>query len=256
MANNGTLTKTLFFEIAHQARTPAAIASVNASNCYNRIVHAIALLVFQAFSIPKLAIESMLGAIENMKFFFHTGFGNSKRFAGGRVSVKVQELTQENGAFPSGWAVISIVILRAHGKRGHGAKFRCPITNLSAHISAILYNNNLDLLHINFDHDKSVDDAHAAIQNSVNSWGNHLIATGGALKPEKCFYSIISFEWVCGEWKYKDNSINSRFGVTVPLPGRSSAAIVHCPVIHAEKTLVAMTSPDGTSSGAIQKCRR
>ncbi len=256
MADNGTLTKTLFFDIAHQARTTAAIASVNASNCYNRIAHAIALLVFQTFGIPESAIESMLGAIDDMKFFLGTGFGDSKRFAGGGVSVKVQGLTQGNGATPSGWAVISIVILRASGKKGHGAKFRCPITILSAYISTILYVDNMDLLHINFDHGKSIDDAHAAIKNSVNSWGNLLIATGGALKPKKCFYLIISFEWVCGEWKYKDNSINGRFGVTVPLPGGSSAAIVHHPVTHAEKILGAMTSPDGTSSGTIQQMQK
>jgi hypothetical protein len=117
--------------------------------------------------------------------------GSYKRFAGGVVSVKVQGLTQGNGPPPSGWAVISIVILRAHGKKGHRAKFKCPITNLSAHLFACLYINDMDLLHINVDHNKSVDDdeSHAAIQNSVNSWGNLLIATGGALKPKKCFYS-------------------------------------------------------------------
>ena len=98
MADDGTLTKILFFDVACQARTPAAIATVNASNCYNRIVHAIALLVFQAFGIPELAIESMLGAIEDMKLFLRTGFGDSKRFASGGVSVKVQGLTQGKGA--------------------------------------------------------------------------------------------------------------------------------------------------------------
>jgi hypothetical protein len=126
MADNRTLTKTLFFDITRQARTPAAIASVDASNCYNIIAHAIALLVFQAFGVPKSAIESILGMIENMKFILPTGFGDSKRFVGGRVSVKVQGLTQGNRASP-GWAVISIVILRAHGKKGHNAKFRWPI---------------------------------------------------------------------------------------------------------------------------------
>jgi hypothetical protein len=33
----------------------------------------------------------------------------------------------------------------------------------------------------------------------VNSWGNLLIATGGALQPNQCFYSIISFKWIYGE---------------------------------------------------------
>jgi hypothetical protein len=39
----------------------------------------------------------------------------------------------------------------------------------------------------------------------------------------------------------------------VPLPRWSSPAITHCPISHAEKTLGAVTSPDGTSSSAIQQ---
>jgi hypothetical protein len=70
MANNGTLCKTLFYDISWQARVPAAIASVDASNCYDRIAHAIASFVFQAFGVPSTAIETMLGAIENMKIFY------------------------------------------------------------------------------------------------------------------------------------------------------------------------------------------
>jgi hypothetical protein len=42
MADDGTLTKTLLFDIAHQARASAAIAFIDASNCYDRIAHAIA----------------------------------------------------------------------------------------------------------------------------------------------------------------------------------------------------------------------
>ncbi len=52
------LTKTLFFDIPCQARTPAAIASIDASNCYDRIMHTNALLVFHAFGVPESAIES------------------------------------------------------------------------------------------------------------------------------------------------------------------------------------------------------
>jgi hypothetical protein len=84
------------------------------------------LLVFQAFGVPELVIESILGMVENMKFILRNGFGDSKRFVGGGVSVKVQGLTQGNRASP-GWVVISIVILRAPEKKGHDAKFRCPI---------------------------------------------------------------------------------------------------------------------------------
>ena len=69
MADDGTLCKTLFYDITRQARVPAAIASVNALNCYDRIAHVMASLVFQAFGVPTTAIGTMLGAIKNMKFF-------------------------------------------------------------------------------------------------------------------------------------------------------------------------------------------
>jgi hypothetical protein len=90
MADDGTLCKTLFYDITRQARVPSAITLVDASNCYNRIAHAIASLVFQAFGVPTTAIETMLSTIENMKFFLRTGFGDSTTFAGGGIGVKVQ----------------------------------------------------------------------------------------------------------------------------------------------------------------------
>ena len=44
MADDGTLCKILFYDITRQVRVPAAVASVDASNCYDRIAHAIASL--------------------------------------------------------------------------------------------------------------------------------------------------------------------------------------------------------------------
>ena len=97
MADDGMLCKTLFFDIVRQAQVPAAIASVDASNCYNRIAHAMALLIFQAFGVPTSAVESMLGAIQNMKFVLHTGFGDSASFLGGGISIKTQGRVRATG---------------------------------------------------------------------------------------------------------------------------------------------------------------
>jgi hypothetical protein len=252
MADDGTLCKTLFYNITRQVRVPAVIASVDASNCYNRIAHAIASLVFQAFGVPATAIKTMLSTIENMKFFLRTGFGNSMSYAGGGISIKTQGLIQGNGASPAGWAVISICIIGAHKKKGHGAKFHCPITHLKHHLSAILYVDDTDLLHINLSKNKTVNEVHRAIQDSVHCWGNLLIATGGVLQPTKCFYSIISFKWKNREWRYANNALRDDFVVKVPLPKGKEAPIAHRQVDHAEKTLGAMTSPNGNSGASIQ----
>jgi hypothetical protein len=251
MADDGTLSKTLFCNLARQARAPAAIASIDASNCYDRIAHAMASLVFQAFGVPIMAVESMLGTIENMKFSLRTGFGDSTSFTGGGISIKTQGMCQGNGASPAGWAVISICILGAHGRKGHGAKFICPVTKLEKHLSTILYVDNTDILHIDLTKNKRVDEVHMCIQESVNSWVNLLITTGGALQPAKCFYSIILFEWINGGWGYASNDTNAELGVNVPLPGGGTAGIGHKLVTHAKKTLGAMTSPGGNSCAAI-----
>ncbi len=59
MADDGTLCKTLFYDIVRQTRIGAAIASVDASNCYDRITHAMASLIFQAFGVPITAVGSV-----------------------------------------------------------------------------------------------------------------------------------------------------------------------------------------------------
>jgi hypothetical protein len=208
-------------------------------------------LIFQAFGVPLNAVETMLGAIENMKFFLRLGFGDSKSFAGSGISIKTQGLSQGNGASPAGWAFISICILGAHGKKGHSAKFVCPITKLVHHLSAILYVDDTDILHINLTQDEGINEVHNATQSSVNSWGNLLIATGGVLQLSKCFYSVIFFEWSSREWKYSNNKKKEEFGVMVPLPGGREVLIDHKSVDHAKKTLGAMTSPNGDSSASL-----
>ncbi len=62
---------------------------------------------------------------------------------------------------------------------------------------------------------------------------------------------IISFDWKDGEWRYADNTVRGDFGVNVPLPGGTEAPIAHKKVDHAEKTLGAITSPDGKSVASI-----
>ena len=41
-----------------------------------------------------MTVESMLGTINNMKFFLMMGFGDSTNFAGGGISIKTQGMCQ------------------------------------------------------------------------------------------------------------------------------------------------------------------
>ena len=188
MADDGALSKGLFYDLVRQIKRPAGLASVDAANCYDRVAHAIASLVFQAFGTPVAACTSMLTAIQEMQFFLRTAFGDSDTSVGAKVSLKTQGFMQGNGAAPAGWAVVSITIIQAHKKEGHGATFLCPITQYRHDAAGILYVDDTDLIHLNLEEEESVEEAHEALQRSINSWSDLLIASGGALKPEKCFY--------------------------------------------------------------------
>jgi hypothetical protein len=192
-ADNGGLAKTLFYDIARQTRSPAAIASVDASNCYDWIAHAMASLIFPSFGIESAAVSAMLKTIQEMKFFLQTVYGGSKTFPGFSTKIKMQGLGQGNGASSAGWCVISIVILRAHGAKGHGAQFIAPMSLVQRRLLVILYVNDTDLLHINMDAEELINEVHTAIQNAIANWGKLLIATGGSLKPEKCFCHLIDY---------------------------------------------------------------
>ncbi len=56
LADDGTLTKVLFYHIGRQTCLLAGIAAVDADNCYDCIAHPIALLVFQSLGVPKSAV--------------------------------------------------------------------------------------------------------------------------------------------------------------------------------------------------------
>jgi hypothetical protein len=114
LAEDKTLVKVLFYNIVGQRRIPAGISAVDANNCYNRIAHPIASLLFQSLGVPKEACVSIFRTIQDMKFFCCTEFGDSKDFAGATGKIKTQGMYQGNGAAQAVWMVDSIAMIQAH----------------------------------------------------------------------------------------------------------------------------------------------
>jgi hypothetical protein len=53
LADDGTLSKVIFYDIARQLRRPMGLALVDANNCYDGICHPMASMVFQSFGVPR-----------------------------------------------------------------------------------------------------------------------------------------------------------------------------------------------------------
>ncbi len=99
-----------------------------------------------------------------------------------------------------------------------------------------------------------MEEAHARLQEGVLSWGNLLFVTGGSLKPSKCFYYLISFNFEeRGMWRYANNQERADLGIFIPKPDDTLTGIEHLPVDQAHKTLGSMTCPTGSRDAAIQQ---
>jgi hypothetical protein len=252
MADDGILSKTLFYDISRQLRAPAALASVDAANCYDRVAHACASLIFRAFGTPLHPTLSMLSAIQQMQFFLRTAFGDSKRAVGSRVNLRTQGFMQGNGASPAGWTVISITILHAHKEQGHGATFTCPVSQLTKDLSCILYVDDNDIIHLGDNEQDTGKDVLNALQASVNSWGQLLIATGGALKPPKCSFYLLEYTWnKNGQWSY--HTPDNPPSITVPLPNGTNEPIKYLSVEQPSVTLGGATSPHNSGKNSLQQ---
>ena len=114
-------------------------------------------------------------------------------------SVKVAARLRKGGQSLASQLYVHIKI------KGHGGHFVCPISNLTGHLAALIFVDDTYLIHINIKAEETVTVSHQAIQYSISNWGQLIIPSGGAFKPPKCFYHLISFSWnTDGSWTYEN----------------------------------------------------
>ncbi len=149
---------------------------------------------------------------------------------GSTVSVKFQGYCQGSGSAPAGWAVIKVIILRAHKRKGYGATFVCPVSRRVYKLAAILFVDDTDIIHMRHAHGPGGKCRGGATGSAAGiiSWGGLLMAAGGALKPETCFAYLVSYGWrPNSNWFYETNEGLPECGFSVPLPGDGRATIEH-----------------------------
>ena len=250
-ADDGTFDKILQSDISRQFKQRMSIISADAANCYDRVHHTIMAMVFLSLGVDLGAIISMLRSIQLMTFFLRTGWGESHTSVGGDVMKILHGLCQGNGAAPASWLVLSSVLVRIYRAMGFGATMTSPITRVFLDIAGVLFVDDTDL-YIMDACLKSPYDLWHETQSASTSWGKLLLATGGALKPVKCFYYMIDYEWQeDGSWTYSD-LVDTTPQVTVPLADGSHAGIDHLPVTCPKKTLGIWTSPAGDCTKQIE----
>ena len=199
--------RTITTDISRQSRQPMTIVSADAAYCYDRVNHIIMSLVWLTLlngNIPP--IVAALVALQTMKFFQRTGFGDSKTYFGGANStIYIMGLGQGSRAAPHSWIQLSLLIVNIYKQLGLGGFIYDPMTEEEIHSMGALFVDVADLYTSNVKL-KDQETLFSQTQLRLDTWSNLLQATGGALKPEKCFWCQIGYTCKEGEWSYSEVS--------------------------------------------------
>jgi hypothetical protein len=207
------------------------------ADCYDRITHNVAGISLRAWGVPQPAINILLETMETMRFFLRTGFGESKQFYGGMHEQRLAGYGQGNAALGPGFTALSSLIVKAYLRDGHGAQIYSSYYKRLLLLAAVMYVDDTDLIHWSRSSVCTPEELIAAAQTATYAWGGLVIATGAAMKPEKCYAYFLLFWFDKGRAKLR--TINA-----LPTP----SSLITMPDGSIAPSHLRVPLPDGTSA--------
>ena len=115
-------------------------------------------------------------------------------------------------------------------------------------IAALLYVDDTDLLHMSRTERVSKAEFVAQVQRAIYYWAKLLQATGGSLKPEKCYWYLLSYKFVRGVACLKTIQDIKQYTLLIPQPNGDEVPIALKSPNAASEVLGIWMSPteDGT----------
>jgi hypothetical protein len=83
-----------------------------------------------------------------MQYFLKTRFGESTDSYGGTSTSPNSGLGQGSGTSPPGFLALSSLIINAYCRMGHGAKISLSYARRLFHLTAVMYVDDTNLLHL------------------------------------------------------------------------------------------------------------
>lgn len=222
---NGHIHDKQFFYQANILHRTSAVLSTDAANCYDAVNHAAGSFTLQAMNVPITLIKCYLVCIQTMRFFLETGFGMAKTSYGGSTQNPYMGLVQGSGAAPAAWTAISTVMLSAYKSKGYGAHFLTAWSGIVLSIAALLYVDDKDLLHMCPSSVTSENAFCQQVQDATYYWASLLQSTGGDLKPEKCYWYLLSYKFVQGKAVLKPLREINRHRIQILQPNSVNVSI-------------------------------
>jgi hypothetical protein len=138
-------------------------------------------------------VAMMLYVLETMTWYLTTAFGQSKISFGGIALDPSMGLGQGNGVAPPGFIAVCTLMINVYRNLGHRVTFIGAWAQDNFTLAAVLFVDDSDLFHMAIG-TPSDKEFLQLVQNATNNWAGLVHATGGSLKPQKCFWYTLS--WV------------------------------------------------------------
>ena len=138
-----------------------------------------------------------------MQYFLKTGFGKSSKSYSGTSDSPNSGLGQGSGASFPGFLALSLLIVNAYRRQGHGAKITLAFVEKLFSLAAVMFVNDTDILHWPPNFFIEDEELVSYVQQATTDWGHLLQASGGILKAPKCPIYFLLYKFVPGRAKLK-----------------------------------------------------
>ena len=243
------INRRLTIDIFKQKRRTGTIAGVDAAQCYDRIVHSLAILLCQREGAPLSSLLMMFGVIQAMTFYLRTTFGDSSLSYGGLQPTPFQGSCQGNGASPAMWLIISLYLVLLMKEQGHVSTVTSPLSGITLIFIGFLFVDDTDLVVLGKDNENEVQ-VHNRLQSAINFWNGFLRVSGGSLKPEKCYWYFTRFRWNDGVWSL---AVDEPPPIFITADNGTPTAIMHKLPSEATKAVGVWQDITGSSTKQVEE---
>jgi hypothetical protein len=249
LCHSAVLNKQLIFEIHHYAKKPIAYIENDAVGCYDRITNPLVLIFLRIIGLSPSATASLANTWEQTYHRIRMLYGISEEIYGNSQENPLYGPGQGSTIGPFLWLLCFILIFML-----------LPKNRPAISLTSVSGTHRLDYVGEAFVDDTGLG-ANASgdstttiisnLQTLAQPWEKLLFSTGGALDLSKCFWFLLSWEWVGS--KARLHSIAAAPGNLV-MTSENDPTPITIPRLVAPstfRTLGVHISPSGTNTGAF-----
>ena len=241
---DAVLHKVLVYDYLRLTRSAGVCFSSDLMNNYDRMCHSVGSLAMRSLGVPICAMRCLTSTLRGMRHHIRTAYGDSEAFYSGTEDDPLQGGGQGNPAAPPMWVAITIILVKILGMYSPGVHLSAPISAIAILFTAIMYVDDTDLFVIGTRPQEKVDVVLNRAKDLIEVWCQSIWATGGLLRPDKCYYYLIGFKWTGSKWSYLTRE---DFECRVAIKNQEGEEVVikrHNPDV-AEETLGVHVAVDG-----------